>query len=295
MEKEWKNSIKDQKKIIKYANKMNKDNYQSQLDKIYQYIKEKQEKYYISSKMHEAYNSLKMSVLESEMRYPYLKYLDIPYDFDLEDYKDTLIYFVVHESRKELLYLCTHGKMNMDLNEISLTNYCRTSANIVKSKCKEHHIDCYVIPIYPGFCKEAKLYRGSGFHFVNIIKYQKEYYLVDLTYSQFFYQRKNNLNRIGIIDLEGAHPGVFMLMSSEGKELATSIIREGYALLDEHTLKMYLDPFAISYRNGLYYEDTQDFSYTTKYTAHNYIDFLKGKDNQLKHESKMHLGFQKRP
>ena len=72
------------------------------------------------------------------------------------------------------------------------------------------------------------------------------------------------------------------------------MLKDGFILLNEEVLKNYLDGFAISYRNGLYYEETNNFSFTTSYTPKQYIDFLKGNDNQLNYEKRSHLGFQQK-
>lgn len=97
------------------------------------------------------------------------------------------------------------------------------------------------------------------------------------------------------MNVGGCKPGVYMLMTEKGKKIANKLIRDGYVKLDEETLKLYLDSFTISFRNGLYYERTEDFSYTTDYTADDYLDFLWGKDNLLNYEDRSWLGFQKRP
>ena len=59
--------------------------------------------------------------------------------------------------------------------------------------------------------------------------------------------------------------------------------------------KYYLDGFAISFRNGLYYDETGDYSFTTPYTFDEYIDFLNGKDSQVKREGKLVLGYHEKP
>ena len=56
-----------------------------------------------------------------------------------------------------------------------------------------------------------------------------------------------------------------MLMDKDRLKLSKDILEQGYVLLDDKNLKTYLDGFTISYRNGLYYEIMDDFSYTTKY------------------------------
>lgn len=86
-----------------------------------------------------------------------------------------------------------------------------------------------------------------------------------------------------------------MLMQNNGVNISKSILQDGYIVLNEDVFKTYLDAFTISFRNGLYYEETNDFSYTTKYTIDDYIIFLNGYDSQINHEIKDTLGYQKRP
>lgn len=97
------------------------------------------------------------------------------------------------------------------------------------------------------------------------------------------------------MNVGGCKPGVYMLMTEKGEKIANKLIRDGYVKLNEETLKLYLDSFTISFRNGLYYERTKDFSYTTDYTVDDYLDFLWGNDNLLNYEGRDYLGFQKRP
>ena len=94
---------------------------------------------------------------------------------------------------------------------------------------------------------------------------------------------------------EGCKAGVYMLMTEDSKKIANELLSNGYIEINEETLKIYLDPFAISFRNGLYYEQTQDFSYTTDYDADDYMEFLWGNDNQLNYEDQNCLGYQNRP
>ena len=85
-----------------------------------------------------------------------------------------------------------------------------------------------------------------------------------------------------------------MLMDKDRLKLSKDILEQGYVLLDDKNLKNYLDGFTISYRNGLYYEIMDDFSYTTKYTAEDYRIFLRHEDNQVNHECHQVLGYQER-
>ena len=95
--------------------------------------------------------------------------------------------------------------------------------------------------------------------------------------------------------ISGCNPGVFMLMSNQGYKIADKIINDGYIELNDEIFKVYLDAFTVSFRNVLYYEETNDFSYTTNYTVDDYIRFLNGDDSQINHENRLYLGYQSIP
>ena len=44
--------------------------------------------------------------------------------------------------------------------------------------------------------------------------------------------------------------------------------------------------FGFLFRNGLYYDETGDYSFTTNYNDIDYINFLNGTDSQVNHEGK---------
>ena len=202
---------------------------------------------------------------------------------------------LVFDTRKYLLL--EHGFTNdfSKFKNIDLTNYCHKSSMFIKKICDKNKIKSYILPIYPGYCENNRLYNGNGYHFANIIKNNNRHYLVDVTYSQFFYTVRNNLDRLGIVGTGGCNPGVFMLMTENGRKIANSLITNGYIELNDEVFKVYLDAFTISFRNGLYYENTLDFSYTTAYSVDDYIRFLHGDDNQINYEGKINLGYQKKP
>ena len=175
-----------------------------------------------------------------------------------------------------------------------LRSYCPISSRKVKEICNKRHIQCRIIEIHPGFKESAALYNGSGFHRFNIITINNKEYIVDCSYRQFFNQRDNCFERVGVLGLSGCRAGFFMLQDKTRQEVATQILKNGYIELTPTTLKSYLDGFTMSYRNGTYYEKTKDFSFQTKYTASDYGNFLRGQDNQINHEGIDSLGFQKK-
>lgn len=201
---------------------------------------------------------------------------------------------IVLQTRKELLSFFSMSDPNEKIKRLCFTNDCYEASSIVRDICDDNGIKNYVIEIHPGFSSKANLSNGNGFHYFNIINIGNKYYLVDCTYRQFFKLKGNNLEKIGILNMPGCHPGTFMLMDEERKKVSQKILKDGWIELDEQVLKTYLDGFAISYRNGIYYAKTNDYSYKTDYTPDDYIRFLKGEDNQINHEGKECLGYQRR-
>lgn len=86
-----------------------------------------------------------------------------------------------------------------------------------------------------------------------------------------------------------------MTLTEEKLKLAVSLLEKGYIELTDENGKNYFDTFTLSYRNGLYYEKTNDFTYTTPYTLKDYINFLQGTTSLLKYEDINTLGYQKTP
>lgn len=203
---------------------------------------------------------------------------------------------IVYWTRKALLKkLGRNGKYRHTFDFYDVSNYCEFASEKTVGICNKMSIPCYQIKIEPGFIKNSMLCNGSGYHYFNIILIQDIPYLVDCTYKQFFLLKKCFLERIGIPYLYGCYAGAFMMMKEGRRKLAEKLIRDGYILLTDEVLKDYLDGFALSYRNGLYYERTSDFSYTTSYTSEDYKNFLKWKDSQLHHEGDIVLGLQRKP
>ncbi len=203
-----------------------------------------------------------------------------------------ILHYIILKTR-----IFLHKVINIkdSFNNLDLTNYCSVSCIYILNMCKKLNIKGIKIKIAPGFTDNPKLYYGSGYHYFIILEINNNKYLLDPTYSQFFLLKRNIMDRIGIINLSGCDAGIFMYMNNERKLVANKILQDGFIKLDENTLKLYLDGFAISFRNGLYYEETKDYSYTTNYNAKDYINFLKGSDSQINHEKISYLGYQRKP
>lgn len=287
--------------------KMQKTNPTEEIKKVYAYVKEVIPKYYIDTDvpyMHSSYDFLRYEVLRCEDRLRGQFIIDSSPMFNFFDNKNVtassspnnVIEYIVHCVRQYLVLKYSLNKDRpIDIKRLDFENDCVIASNKVKELCDQLGILCYVIGIYPGYDRYSNLFDGNGFHMCNIVVIANEYYLIDCTYRQFFSLKQNLLERLGIVGLAGVKPGIFMLMDEKRKNIAERLLKDGWVKLDSDILKYYLDGFTLSFRNGLYYEQTRDFSYTTNYKTDDYIRFLSGEDSQLNHEDKEVLGYQRKP
>lgn len=290
----WERYNRDTKKLYSLYKQMNKNNYDNIINKIYSLMKNISNDYYHKNEINRTYEFLKKEFLFYEKEYSNellinvkIRYSNLNQDFFIEH--------LIYRTRKYILKDNCLLDNEILIQNINLANRCKECSEFIKKICDENNIKSYIIYIYPGYDKKSSLYNGCGFHFANIVRYNNKYYLIDATYSQFFYKFRNNLNRLGILNTSGCQPGVFMLMTEKGRKIANSLISNGYIELNKEIFKTYLDAFTISFRNGLYYEDTNDFTFTTNYAVNDYIKFLNNEDSQINHEEQLHLGFQTKP
>lgn len=279
-------------KIDELYSNIKKTNNKDELKKLYQKVKKTEEIFYKENKISTTYELIKNRIRQSELIFNSEYEIDTKFKLLTEKEINTVLDKIVNETRKYILNKkhvnITHDKCF----EIDLTNWCELASKKISELCDRLNIKCYTVLIHPGYSQEQMLFNGCGFHFFNIIKLKNEYYLLDATYSQFFKTSNCMIERIGIMDYPTPKPGAFI---EEEPNYIKEILYKGYTKLDEDTLKNYLDLFTISFRNGLYYEQTRDYTFKTDYTIEDYINFLTKKDSQVKREGIEVLGFQKRP
>lgn len=206
--------------------------------------------------------------------------------YEIEDVLDYIVYY----GRKKLV-------PNQDIrkyDDYDVVNRCSSSSKNVDDIADVFELGHRIVRIDPGFSYEDLLLNGSGKHYFNIIEYKGKEFLVDVSYKQFFKKHACSLERLGVPLLFPPLAGIFMIQDDFRKQVAECLLKRGWIELTPETGKAYFDGFAISYRNGLYYED-KDIVFETDYTYANYKNFLKGIDNQVKHEGKNVLGYQLRP
>ena len=291
---------RDINKINKFYSTIEKNKKLSDLKKLYQYTKKISNDFY-NGELDQRYEIVK-NYLEFSS-YIFNKRYILPISFEIKELsynKDfneiETLEFIINEARKYLLRLNNVKTINYDKKwKIDFCNYCKIASETIKKICNTLEIKCQIINIDPGYDKEAALYNNNGFHYFNIIELGKKHYIIDLTYKQFFKQGQNCIESIGLVNFPYPVAGCFILMTETGKNIAHELLKKGYIELTDDIFKTYLDAFTISFRNGLYYEQTNDYSYKTNYTITDYINFLSGIDTQIKHEGKEVLGYQKRP
>lgn len=228
----------------------------------------------------ESYIPDRYFIIPSEPTFIYQKEKrHIPNLNDTEDILDWLVYM----AREEYVYTSFWTKKT-SIEGLSFENECTNMSNKIASLCSEFGIDCKIKRINPGFEETARLYNGSNYHDICIVTINGEFFLIDCTYRQFFMLRGNSLERIGIPYLSNTKLGIFMTLNNFRLELSNTLLSRGWIRLTDENIKNYFDGFALSFRNGIYYDKSRDYSYTTNYSASDYVSFLKGLDNQVKHE-----------
>ena len=274
--------------------------------KMYSYIKYNAQDFYLDGNIHWLYNNSIMNLMDSERLFNKEYLLDNRFYLDINDKIDInkdsneieILNYLVYFARLDLIYMEYFGEdisKKGNLWDFNLVNYCEVASEKIKELCDKIGISCKVLKVYPGYDQKSRLFDGNRYHFFNIVDFDDNKYLVDVTYSQFFNRSTSNIERVGIMDYFTPSAGCFMMLDENRKSVALEVLRNGYIKLSDDVFKNYMDGFTLSFRNGLYYQESNDYSYTTSYTFNDYINFLNGSDNQINHEGIGVLGFQKKP
>lgn len=208
---------------------------------------------------------------------------------------ERVLNFLVDDTRRYLYRELKSEGVTKPFEYCDLTDKCFNASLHLKETAKKIGVKALVIYIPPAYGPDLELFGKGGKHWLNFVIVNHTPYLVDCTYSQFFLTKRCLIERLGIIGLAGPLPGLFMDMDEERTKVARKILNDGWIELTPSVFKHYFDGFTISFRNGLYYEETNDFTYTTPYMMSDYMKFLMGRDSQINHENIEHLGYQLRP
>ncbi|MBQ6687141.1 MAG: hypothetical protein IJN03_01295 [Bacilli bacterium] len=281
----------------------NSDIAYAEIENLYLFMKAITPDFFKGHQIQGGYNYLKSRLLDCELLLPNEFLIDVNPNYEYGMMSERIptsecieykLNWIVYKTRK---YLQTKNSLTdrklVDFNKLTLDNECENASKKVAELSKMLGLECQIIKLYPGYSKNPELFEGNGFHFICIINYDNEKYIIDPTYRQYFTLLQNNLERLGIVDFSGCRPGIFMTTNYYRQKLAKTILKNGWFIVTDGNLKNYFDGFTISYRNGLYYQVTQDYSYTTSYSANDYINFLNGLDKQANYEDEELLGFQR--
>ncbi len=234
-------------------------------------------------------------ILESKPMFIYEDELFENVEFESLCDEEKLDYLVWIARRQLLEVYHSNDHRIQSLDRLHLTNDCEKTSRLIGDLCNCFGLENRVIKIPAAFNDDINLYDGCGYHYFTIVFMNQKAYLIDCTYRQFFKGQYNNLERLGVVGLGTCDPGVFMTMKKSRKDVATFLLKNGWIELNEHVFKQYLDGFALSFRNGHYYELFGRVDYSTTYTIDNYLDFLTGRDTILNYEDREGLGILEEP
>lgn len=298
--------LKDANKEIK-KNKDDLDYIKNKMDNLYQFMKDiardyankdrtvKFDYYDFVMLLSDVENQIPLQfILNNNPDYIPNKFVKIEKE-RIDDYtNEEIIKYIVNRARAFLSTSLSETPNPVDLAKTDLLNHCAEATRDVIFICDALGLNSSEEHIPPCFCFDYNIYTMGNNHVYATVHVRDKSYIVDITYSQFFKLGKNNLNSIGIPFLGGCSLGVYMTMNEKRHVFAEKLMRDGYFEVTDENIKLYFDGFAMSYRNGLYYEDRGILDYSTDYTAQDYINFISGKDDQLSHEKMEHLGPQKK-
>lgn len=232
-------------------------------------------------------------ICDTDIDYKDVRWMDKDITKSSRDYTDEQILdYVVDYARRLLL---SGMEVKESFTYLDVTGDCNIASDFVNTISQKLKLSCQVIKISPGYLDGSNLYAGYGYHYLNIISIRDKSYLVDITYKQFFKDYLNCYERMGVPLLVSPKVGCYMLLDDFDSWVAQKLLKDGWIELNDRVLKSYCDAFSLSFRNGLYYENLGKVDYCTDYSAIDYRRFLNGEDNQINHENKEFLGFQRVP
>ena len=281
-----------------------KDKAFNTLEELYRYVKSIQEKYLHDGIINTMFLYVSDEIYKSEEIFGSDFIIESNPNFNINEFKDKVsisdkkecLRWIIHMAREELTldYPEIKGSTLDILKKATMSDRCTKSSAIVQKYCEKNNINSKRYIIYPGFKKDAHLFGKYRFHAFNIVNIYGKDYIVDLTYRQFFCKDQSSLERTGVFNLTGTLPGRFMIMNTSRLKTATKLLKDGYIEMTEENIKNYFDGFAISFRNGTFYDLKEDYSYTTNYSPYDYLRFINGYDSQYNHEGEEVLGYQRK-
>lgn len=202
--------------------------------------------------------------------------------------------YIIDKTRNYLYDYITFDERLFSYESCDLQNECKNAVDFINGLAMDLGIDFQKILICPAFSMDWG-YEYSGVHYFTILFIHDKAYIVDPTYSQFCLKKRCNLIRLGTPLVPLCAPGTFMLYDKTREDVLNTILKKGYIECTDTNLKAYMDGFLVSFRNGLYYEHSNDYSFETNYTASDYKAFLNGTKSLFDYGRPEELGYQLRP
>lgn len=206
-----------------------------------------------------------------------------------EEFLDLLVWLSRRGLYEDFIYDFEYKE---SLDDCTMANECFVASSLVESMCEAFHVPAKKIKIPPGFSDDVQLYNGNGFHYFVLVTINDKDYIIDCTYRQFFRLDRNLIERMGTYGLSGCDPGIYMLMDEERKKVALQLLKKGWIEADKVNFKHYMDGFALSFRNCLFYKKNGTNDLTVSYTFEDYKRFLSTEDSQISCEGEDCLGVQ---
>lgn len=202
--------------------------------------------------------------------------------------------YIATMTRVQLCKRLTQTENLSLITMLDLEDNCSFAAFTAASLAEYLGLKAKVRVLNPGFSTDACLYNG-GDHAFALIIIDNRIFLIDCTYSQFFINSRCQIQKNGIMLSRNCQPGFFMTLTPARRKVAEKILRDGWIELKNDELKHYIDGFTLSYRNGLFYERSEDFSFTTPYDVNTCWDFISYEKDLLDFEDDETLGYQYTP
>lgn len=165
----------------------------------------------------------------------------VPFNTDLkapnevENSDEYLLKTIVYFTRKQLI-----KNESVDFSSDTLRKYDKEATEYVKDMCKRLGLLCYTVNIKNAFNIPKD-------HNINIVKVDDLYYLVDITYQQFFTLGQNLKERYlkSASHIETCEVGARMLYRNHGG--AIELIENGFIRCDDETFGDYFDTMFTQY------------------------------------------------
>ena len=188
---------------------------------------------------------------------------------------------------------------NMDgFKSIDVSDKCHLYSKICNDLFKRSglsDITSSIKEIKAGFSNGNRVDNYLCYHYYVEACLNEKKYIIDTTYSQFFLLFENVLESLGICHYDLPLPGVYMIQDEYRLKVARTLLERGWIEATDENIKAYFDGFALSFRNGKYYEQVGKCNYKTNYSSLDYESFALKRSSQLDIEKISCLGYQTSP